>query len=148
MLEKQGILGSAPGRRPGDVTIPNWTGGKGLAIDVAVTSPFAAQHLKKESPCEYYAESYKHAKYQKDFVGTEYLFAAVVWETTGAINAEGEDVLKQIMKFAAQRQGREVSSFCGRQWALFSCCLQRSVAKMIWLRSSGQIDCDNQSNLN
>ena len=44
VLEKQGILGSAPGRRPGDVTIQNWCDGKGLAIDVAVTSPFSAQH--------------------------------------------------------------------------------------------------------
>ena len=26
-------------RRPGDVTIPLWSGGKGLAIDVAVTCP-------------------------------------------------------------------------------------------------------------
>jgi hypothetical protein len=37
-LEKQGILGPTTGRRPGDVTIPNWNGG-GLAIDVAITNP-------------------------------------------------------------------------------------------------------------
>ena len=39
VLEKKGILGSTPGRRPGDVTIPLWTEGKGLALDIAVTSP-------------------------------------------------------------------------------------------------------------
>src|SRR5689334_8720129 len=33
------------GRRPGDVTIPLWAGGKGLAVDVAVTSPFTATLL-------------------------------------------------------------------------------------------------------
>ena len=39
ILEKKGILGHSSGRRPGDVTIMNWSEGKGLAIDVAVTSP-------------------------------------------------------------------------------------------------------------
>jgi hypothetical protein len=37
VMEKKGILGDAPGRRPGDVSIPLWSEGKGLAIDVAVT---------------------------------------------------------------------------------------------------------------
>ena len=90
VLEKQGILGSAPGRRPGDVTIQNWCDGKGLAIDVAVTSPFSAQHPANQPPCESYAEKYKHGKYEKDFKGSNYLFSAIVWETTGAVNAEGE----------------------------------------------------------
>ena len=43
VLEKQGILGSAPGRRPGDVTVQNWCDGKGLAIDVAVLGPTPCQ---------------------------------------------------------------------------------------------------------
>ena len=47
VLEKQVILGSAPGRRPRDVTIQNWCDGKGLAIDVAVTSPFLGP-----TPCQ------------------------------------------------------------------------------------------------
>ena len=39
VMEKKGILGesSAPGRRPGDVTIPLWCEGKGLCVDVAFT---------------------------------------------------------------------------------------------------------------
>ena len=42
VLEKEGILGNTTGRRPGDVTIQRWSEGKGLAVDVAVTSPLAA----------------------------------------------------------------------------------------------------------
>ena len=38
VLEKKGILGPTSGRRPGDVTIPDWSGNP-LAIDVAVTCP-------------------------------------------------------------------------------------------------------------
>src|SRR6185437_957731 len=33
IAEKKGILGPTSGRRPGDVTIPVWSEGKGLAID-------------------------------------------------------------------------------------------------------------------
>ena len=137
-MEKKGILGSQLGRRPGDVTIPNWQHGQALAIDVAITCPFTKNNLKKDSPCEAYAENAKHKKYDGDFKGSNHIFAAVVWESMGAINSEGEEVLRQIMRFAAKRQGREHSSFCGRQWALLSCCLQRSVAKQLLMRIDGQ----------
>ena len=59
------------------MTIQNWCDGKGLAIDVAVTSPFSAQHLANQPPCETYAEKYKHGKYEKDFKGSNYLFSAM-----------------------------------------------------------------------
>src|SRR5437868_6327399 len=38
------------GRRPGDVTIPVWRANKGLAIDVAVTSPLASSNLQHSEP--------------------------------------------------------------------------------------------------
>src|SRR3954470_372087 len=44
-------------RRPGDVSIKNWSLRRGLAIDVAVICPLAASHLHKPEPCESYAKS-------------------------------------------------------------------------------------------
>ena len=38
IMEKKGILGPTSGRRPGDVTIPLWSQGKGLAIDESLQS--------------------------------------------------------------------------------------------------------------
>ena len=137
-LEKQGILGSTTGRRPGDVTLPVWSDGAGLAIDVAVTSPLQKASVRLFNACEEYAAAQKHGKYDKDFKGVNYSFAAMVWESLGAINAEGEDVLRQIFSFAAKKLHREFSSFCGRSWAQFSCCLQRSVSQAILLRVDGQ----------
>src|SRR3954471_16777395 len=97
-------------------------------IDVAVSSPLTQASVRLKDPAEVYAKDQKHGKYDKFFEGTEYLFCAMVWETLGAINEEGEVVLRQIFRFAASRLGREFSSFCARSWARFSCCLQRSVA--------------------
>ena len=75
VMEKKGILGDSdkPGRRPGDVTIPNWK--HGLAIDVAVTCPFNISNISRSSPCEHYAESKKHARYDADFKGTQFHFS-------------------------------------------------------------------------
>ena len=50
-LEKQGILGPTTGRRPGDVTIPDWKHNNGLAIDVAVTSPLTKTSMRLVNPC-------------------------------------------------------------------------------------------------
>jgi hypothetical protein len=92
-LEKQGILGPTTGRRPGDVLLPNWNGG-GLAIDTAITSPLTKSSNRFPDPCEEYAAVQKHGKYDAGFVGTSYSFCAMVWETLGALNSEGEEVLK------------------------------------------------------
>ena len=55
VLEKEGILGNTTGRRPGDVTIQRWAEGKGLAIDVAVTSPLAAAYELNVSRVFYFS---------------------------------------------------------------------------------------------
>src|SRR3954466_15403056 len=103
VLEKQGILGPTTGRRPGDVSVPDWKNHNGLAIDVAVTSPLTSRSLRLVSPCEDYAAVQKHRKYDESFKGTDYFFCAMVFETLGAINDQGEEVLRQLFSFAAQR---------------------------------------------
>jgi hypothetical protein len=137
ILEKQGILGPTSGRRPGDVTIPCWSDGNGLAIDLAVTCPLIASSVRLENPASEYARAQKHGKYDKQFEGTNYFFCAMVFETLGAINDEGEEVLRALFRFAAKQLGHEFSSYCGRAWARASCCLQRSVAQVILNRIDG-----------
>ena len=129
VLEKQGILGNTTGRRPGDVTFQKWSDGKGIAIDVAVTNPLAPTYVRMKEPCEWYAATQKHGKYDVSFEGTDYIFSAMVFETLGAINTEGEELLRMLFRFAAKRMGREFTSYCGRAWARISCDLQRSVSQ-------------------
>ena len=57
----------------------------------------------------------------------------MVFETLGAINVKGEEVLRQLFRFAA----------CGRAWARFSCNLQRSVSQAILMRIDGREFCDD-----
>ena len=139
VMEKKGILGDSksPGRRPGDVTVPLWRRGLGLAIDVAVTCPFAINNLSRSDPCEYYAEAKKHKYYDADFKNTQYEFAAMVFESTGGVNEEGLAVLRQLFRFAAKREGSQLSVYCGRAWARISCNLQSSVAQAVLNRVGG-----------
>ena len=62
---------------------PLWTEGKALVIDVAVTSPLTATYERLEEPCEWYAATQKHGKYDADFKGTQYTFCAMIFETLG-----------------------------------------------------------------
>ena len=128
VLEKEGMLGNTTGRRP---AFPEWAEGKGLAIDVTVTSPLAPSSLRLAEPCEWYAATKQHAKYDVSFESTNFIFSAMVFETLSAINVEGEEVLRQLFRFAAKRTGREFTSYCGRAWARFSCNLQRSVSQAV-----------------
>jgi hypothetical protein len=136
VFEKKGILGPTTGRRPGDVTIDTWEHSNGLAIDVAVTSPLSMSSVRVTKPCEDKGAR-KHRKYDAGFVHSNYSFCAMVFETLGAINEEGEAVLQQLFSFAAKNLGREFTSYCSRAWARLSCSLQRSVAQSILNRIDG-----------
>lgn len=132
-LEKRGILGDRPGRRPGDVTLPCWKDSKGLAVDVAVTSPFSIKNLHVPEPADAYGAR-KHAKYDGGFVRSNFQFCAMVLETTGGYSAEGLGFLKQLFRFAARQQNTKLSVYAGRAWARLSCNLQVSVAQAILSR--------------
>ena len=78
-----------------------------------------------------------HSKYDASFAGTDYFFSAGCVETLGAINTEGEELLRMIFRFASKRLGWEFTSYCGRAWARISCNLQRSVSQAILTRIDG-----------
>ena len=139
-LEKLGILGPTDRsrRRPGDISFKKWAPYRGLAIDVAVICPLAASHLSEEEPCESYAVRQKYDRYEEGFKGSNYDFVTLVFETSGAVNMDGLNVLKQIFRCASKRSCTGHSSFCARAWARIASCIQISAAQMILNR-----DCDD-----
>ena len=127
------------------MSIPDWSGSP-LAIDVAVTSPLTVTSERINSPCEEYGVAQKHHKYDASFKGTNYSFCAMIFETLGAVNQEGEEVLRQLFRYAAKHLGREFSSYCVRAWARVSCSLQRSVAQSILNRVDGtELEAEHES---
>ena len=55
----------------------------------------------------------------------------MIFETSGGINDEGEQVLKQLIRFASKRSSVCHSVYAGRTWARMQCVLQTAVAQMI-----------------
>ena len=102
--------------------------------------PVVPSHLHSLEPCESYALHQKVERYAPAFEKSDYDFAPVVFETSGAVNKEGETVSKQIVRFASKREGVTHTVFAARAWARLSCCVQYSVARQILNR-----DCVNVS---
>ena len=121
-MEKLGLLGPTDKscRRPGDVSFKNWSFNRGLAIDVAVICPVAVSNLSYDAPCEEYARKRKHKLYDPGFIGSDYDFVAMVFETSGAVNSEGMELLKQIIRFASRRSGVGHSAFSARGYLVVS----------------------------
>ena len=63
-------------------------------------------------------------------MNSDYDFA-VVFETSGAVNKEGENVLRQIIRFASKREGVTHTVYAARAWARLSCCVQFAAAQQI-----------------
>jgi hypothetical protein len=105
-MEKLGILGPTDSskRRPGDVSFPNWRSSRGLAIDVAVICPLVTSHLNEETPCESYAVNQKHHRYDASFKNSRYDFIAMVFETSGAVNEEGMNIMRQLIRMASHHE--------------------------------------------
>ena len=70
------------------------------------------------------------------FIDSDYDFVPLVFETSGGVNSEGLEVLRQIFRCASKRSFQGHSSFCARAWARLSCCIQTSVAQMILNRET------------
>src|ERR1043165_9023903 len=90
--------------RPGDVTLPNWIGGRPLAVDVAVTSPFSCAGMRTADPADRYSEVNKHGRARRLFRGKWPVFAALVLESTGGLSQEALSLLKAVFRFASRQQ--------------------------------------------
>ena len=121
VLEKSGILGDAPGRRPADVFIPRLFNGMPTAIDIAVTCPLQDRYINSQDPAEKYALETKHGKYDAGFNGTQIEFVAAVVETFGGWCDEGEKVIGEIIRRAAKRLATSPGPFIAVCWQRLTC---------------------------
>jgi len=132
VLEKKDLLPTQPGRKPGDVYIPNLFDGKPAALDVAITCPLREIYLKSEKlPADTYADEVKWKTYGEGFIGLNMDFCPVVFDNFGSPGTEGLSVLKEIIKRGAARQLLPLSTYSAQSWQRIAICIQRANARMI-----------------
>src|SRR5690349_845705 len=95
-------------RRPGDVPFANWRNGRGLAMG---NLPFSSLFAKFTPSAKSTSDTMLDSK-------ARYEFAAMVFETSGAVNSEGNDIIKQLIRFASKRECVGNSSFVGPYFLL------------------------------
>ena len=108
---------------PGTCHFQSGLEAKVLRSIVAVTSPLAPSSLRLAEPCEWYAATKKHAKYDVSFESTNFIFSAMVFETLGAINVEGEEVLRQLFRFAKRNWAKVYFLCLGSLFLQLATCL-------------------------
>src|SRR6185312_12538155 len=73
----------------------------------------------------------------------KFRFRTMIFETTGGVNSEGLEMLRQLFRFAAKHQNLQLSVYCGRAWARLSCSLQFSVSQCLLNRAGSVAAIEN-----
>ena len=127
-----------PGRenKPADVFIPLWApGGRDLALDVTVASPFQQQALERGAKEPGYALKMrfqqKQAKYGQDCAAEGIFFLSVVFETTGAVEEEGGLLIKRLAKAMAKNTNQEDSEATRHLFGKLSILLAKDNASLV-----------------
>ena len=109
--------GKGQRRRPGDLIIYNWDGGRYALIDVAVVNAFTASHSKEidkggSGAAASAYEAYKRRKYpeyrQVPHLRDQFIFLPFVMETTGGLGKTARYVLQELRQ---RRETKNCSSF-------------------------------------
>ena len=96
VVRKEDHGGLTDGRRPGDVMLRSWDGGKHLLVDVAVINPLGADHREdliaggvgaaatedEEKKRKFYHEYQKGGR-----LAAEYDFLPAIFETSGGVGS-------------------------------------------------------------
>jgi hypothetical protein len=134
--EKAGLLGEAPGRRPGDIYIPTWHT-YSLAIDLAVTCPLQNKYKNsQDTAADHYAKNIKHADYNAGFIGTNIEFCAAVVDSFGSWSLEGLEVIAEIISRGAKRLLTNPQRYTATAWQQLACVLQIHNAGMVLSRTA------------
>ena len=112
--------GLADQRRPGDVIVYNWQGGKHLLIDVAVTNPLCLSHgdILHEQGAGGPATAYEKTKVSKyhDLDHDRYEYLPFVVETCGGLGDAARTFCKELQKRRASKSCLDGSEHDDRSW--------------------------------
>ncbi len=130
-------------RRPADVYLPSWCGGRPASVDLAVTSGLQAG-LQNVSALDGGAAAARYADRKRAYLDTATLcddagltFVPFVFEAEGGVGREGRAVLSGLARDAARLTGETPSARGELAMQALSVALQRANALAIARRATG-----------
>ncbi len=116
--------------RPGDIFIPQWSGGKDLAVDVGVVCPTAPSYRSNASKERFYSANQmyarKESKYDKICAEKGFNYLPVVFETPGGVCGKSKDFFNILADRLASASCEEIPRAKHRIFTRISIALQRS----------------------
>ena len=123
------------GRRPADVLVPNWAGGRDAAMDVTVVNPLQGATLVQAATTPGYALTFAFDRKARGAAeecrrqGIAFLPLAV--ESFGGWHSAAVGEVKKLGAALALQTGREEGEVVGHLWGRLSILLQRGNAAIL-----------------
>ena len=122
--------------RPADIFVPNYSLGKDLVLDVAVTCPLQHKHLLETAQtagfaCNEYAEQIKIKNYQERVEREDFIYLPAVFESFGGFSRDLPDFLFKLTKGLSLRLNELKSTTSKYLYENLSCALMKSTARSI-----------------
>ncbi len=135
--------GRSEARRPADVFLPSWSGGRPAAVDLAVTSGLQAG-LQAVSASNGAAATERYADRKRSYLNTAaqcadagLTFVPCIFEAEGGIGREARALLSTLARDAARLTSEDASLRGQLALQSLSVCLQRANALAIARRAPG-----------
>jgi len=122
--------------RPADVFVPNYSFGKDLVLDVAITCPLQHKYLNDASAiagfaCNDYAENIKQKNFQARVEQEGFLYLPFILETFGGFSDDVGDFIHRLSSNVATRLNDSKASTQKNMYEMISCVLMKSLARSV-----------------
>ena len=122
-------------RRPADVLVPNWVGGKDAAMDVTVVTPLQAATMPGAANTAGHALNHAHGRKangaEEECRRQGIAFLPLVAETFGGWHAGAEKEVKKLAAALARHTGQDESEATSHLWGRLGILLQRGNAAIL-----------------
>ena len=131
-------------RRPADVLVPHWAGGRDVALDVTVVHPIQAATMPNAATTPGFALSFAHDRKvrgaQEDCQRQGIAFIPMVAESFGGWHTAAEREVKKLGAALARHTGQDEGQATGHLWGRLGILLQRGNAALLANRVPGLPD--------
>ena len=129
-------LFSYSSEKPADVFVPNYTCGKDLVLDVAVTCPLQHKYLHDASviagfACNDYAVQVKMKNFQERVEQEGFIYLPVIFESFGGFSEDFSSFVHKLSISVSARLNEVKSATQKHLYELISCVLMKSLARSV-----------------
>jgi hypothetical protein len=135
-IKEMPFLFSGSSERPADIFIPNYSVGRNLVVDTAVTCPLQSKYVAEASrspgsSCNSYAQEVKTDKFESRVLQEGHDYLPIVLESFGGVS-EGVEALIQKISYSISIRFSESKSICQKNfYDNLSCVLMKHIARSV-----------------